>query len=66
MHFYCSTNSNSYSCVNDYKIIKKKFTFGAPERLKYSLVSKSILSTLHDKSQPVVDALMSLLLQSPK
>lgn len=38
-------------------------TFGAAERFENSLVSKSVLATLHDESQPVVDALMSLLLQ---
>lgn len=41
-----------------------KSTFGAPEGLKNSLVTKSVLSTLHYKSQPVVDTLMSLLLQN--
>ena len=41
----------------------KGVTFGGPEGLKDGLVAKSVLATLHDKSQPVVDALMGLLLQ---
>ena len=40
-----------------------KQTFGIPERLEHSFVTKSVFTTLHHKSQPVVGALMSLLLQ---
>jgi len=40
----------------------KRDTFGAPERLENGLVTKGVLATLHHKSEPVVDALMGLLL----
>ncbi|KAJ9554681.1 hypothetical protein OSB04_018726 [Centaurea solstitialis] len=43
-------------------MVQIHFLYLDPERFKNSLVTKSILSTLHDKSQPVVDALMSLLM----
>ena len=40
-----------------------KQTFRASERFEHGLVPKSVLAALHDKSEPVVDALMSLLLR---
>lgn len=42
---------------------KKKRTFGGAERTEDGLVTESELSTLHDKGQPVVYALMGLLLR---
>jgi hypothetical protein len=36
-------------------------TFAAAQRLEGGLVPKSVLATLHDERQPVVDALMGLL-----
>lgn len=44
------------------KTNKNEKTFGIPESLEHGLVTKSELPTLHHKSQPVVDALMGLLL----
>lgn len=41
-------------------------TFTAPQRLEDRLVSKSVLATLHYQGEPVVDALLGLLLQKPK
>lgn len=40
-----------------------RYTFGAPQGLENGLVSQGVLATLHDEGEPVVDALMSLLLQ---
>ncbi len=42
---------------------KKKKTFGVPEGFEDGFVSQGVLATLHDEGKPVVDALMSLLLQ---
>jgi len=40
----------------------KKITFRIPKGFENGFIPKGIFSTLHDKSEPVVDALMSLLL----
>lgn len=42
---------------------KKSNTFGAPDSLEDGLVTKSVLPTLHDQCEPVVDVIMALLLQ---
>lgn len=42
---------------------KMKQTFRISQRFEYTLVSKRVLAALHDESEPVVDALMSLLLR---
>jgi len=42
----------------------EKRTFVSPYRLDGSLVTQSILATLHEKSQFVVDILMSLLFEN--
>jgi hypothetical protein len=39
-------------------------TFTAPQRLQNSLVPQSVLATLHYQGEPVVDALLGLLLHS--
>lgn len=44
------------------KATNKTLTLGAPQRPQYGLVSESVLATLHHKSEPVVNALMGLLL----
>lgn len=43
---------------------EEKNTFGAPEGFENGFITESVFTTLHDKSEPVVDALMSLLLYS--
>lgn len=43
---------------------EEKSTFGASERFENGFITESVFTTLHDKSEPVVDALMSLLLYS--
>lgn len=68
-------NLNNGACLEYIWFHRMKFlirhfffliTFGAPERFKNGFVTKSVLSTLHHESQPIVDALMSLLLQNCK
>jgi hypothetical protein len=41
----------------------KNETFGTPKGFENGFITEGVFATLHNKSEPVVDALMSLLLQ---
>lgn len=43
--------------------VEEKKTFGVSERAQNGFVAERVFSALHDEGEPVVDALMCLLLQ---
>lgn len=52
-----------FSTKSKHFLQSRNFTLRAPESLENSFVTESVFSTLHHQSQPVIDALMGLLLQ---
>ena len=63
LYFFLNNKMNNFK-----KKKKRSTTFGVTERAKDGLVTEAKLAALNDQSEPVVDALMGLLLhfQNPK